>query len=452
MLRLLVIDRNESVRETIKNFLASHNFQTFTAVDLNDGYRVLDENMINVLLLNVDSCDDDILEVLDSLARFHPDLAIILTGSGSDPSIAVAALKEGAIDYLVKPLDLQRLVILLEKIESPSEESDEQPRVEAKQRIWRLDELKSENAEFQEIINVSFTYAHTNIPILIFGPTGSGKNILARAIHNESTRHSRPFIEINCPAIPDNLFESELFGYEAGAFTDAVKTKKGIMELANKGTIFFDEIGDMTGSMQSRLLKVIDEKKFHRLGGNREISIDIRIIASTNHDLKEMVQMGTFREDLYYRLAVVTITIPPLKSHPEDIIPLAGKLIDDFCISANLSAPELSYDAQRALAAYDWPGNIRELRNTIERVLITHQGNQITLKDLPERISGIKPIEITSYSEPGDILPLDELERRHIIKILERVGGNRDKAAKILGIARSTLFEKLKKYGLTNGD
>jgi len=450
MFAILIIDRDKGTMDSISNYLERFNYQVFSAGNLDDALEIMNSKNINVAFIDTDSIENRIPETIAAMLETNPSTSVIVIGKEADASTAVLTLKHGAFDYLVKPLNLNRLFEICDEIEKSKKmvasitDDDED-----KRHFSGFEEIQSHSPLFKKIIDKARSYAQTDSSILLTGPTGSGKGILAHAIHNESARKNRPFIDINCSAIPETLFESECFGYEAGAFTDARTLKKGHLEAANKGTIYLDEIGNIPLTMQSKLLKVLDENSFYRLGGNTEIRVDVRIIASTNRNLADMVKNRLFREDLFYRLAVATIEIPSLNERPEDIIPFAEEFISKFAIKHGVPAKLLSSEARQSLLEYKWLGNIRELKNVIERVMITSRGSSIIDQaDLPAEISGIKTSFSLEVTQPYDVIPLDEFERRYIIDVLKSVDGNRDKAAKILCIARSTLFEKIKKLGI----
>jgi len=307
---------------------------------------------------------------------------------------------------------------------------------------YRFHDLVSKSPKMQKIFELARTVAKSNSNILILGESGTGKELLARAIHNESPRANGPFVAVSCVAIPDTLLESELFGHEKGAFTDAISQKKGKFELAHGGTLFLDEIGDISPKMQLTLLRVLEEKEFTRVGGTKPIKVDVRIIAATNRDLQKAVQEGRFRDDLYYRLNVITIHLPPLRERKEDIPLLVQHFIEKFNLQMGKKVERISDEALRMLMQYDWPGNVRELENTIERAMVITKGKAITPEDI--EIPSLQKNFPTEESEKT----LEAVERAHILRVLNETDWNIQRSAQILGIDRTTLYNKIKKYNL----
>jgi DNA-binding NtrC family response regulator len=397
--------------------------------------------------------DIDGLEVLKKIKEFDTEILVIMMTAFSDVQTAVSAMKSGAYDYINKPFELDELKLLIEKgLETKS-------LINEVRRLHRQQKEKYQNSHIygvspqihyvKELIGMISKTHKTSV--LIQGESGTGKELAANAIHYNSHRSDKPLMKINCSAIPDSLLESELFGYEKGAFTDAKNTKKGLFELADGGTVFLDEIGDMNPFLQSKILRVLENQTFMRVGGEREIKVEIRIIAATNKDLETMVREGFFRKDLYYRLKVMVVEMPPLRDRLEDILLLSNLFIEENNKEYNKNIKGFSEEAKKLMVQYSWPGNVRELRNVIERAMILTDQETITPKHLPFEL---KQTEKTpgdpekAMSEITSDMSLENMEKMHLSKVLKRLEWNKSKASKMLGISRATLRAKIKKYNL----
>src|SRR5918995_3225729 len=442
---VLVIDDERSIRTLVEKVLGESGVDVHGAATGKEGLEMSDELGPEVVLVDLRLPDIDGIHVLRELKTRHPDTAVIMiTGFGHIES-AVAAMKSGATDYLEKPfqhLDKLRISVsrALEEVKARREIHRLTSREEDK---YRTDQLIGESAStrnLREVIGqLARSEAHT---ILVNGESGTGKELVAKGLHYESTRRAFPFMEVNCAAITDTLFESELFGHEKGAFTDAKGTKKGLMELADRGTLFLDEVGEVSPSGQAKLLRCLQERMFKRVGGTRDIKVDVRVIAATNRSLETMVKDGTFREDLFYRLNVIPIAIAPLRDRKDDILPLARHFLAEANRTFHKAVKRLATEAESLLLAYGWPGNVRELKNLIERLVILSIGDTIEADQLPVPFAGASdaPLPEELSREPRT---LDAIERAYILKILRQVNGNKSEAAKILGITRQTLRKKL---------
>jgi DNA-binding NtrC family response regulator len=358
-------------------------------------------------------------------------------------------MKIGAYDYLVKPFNPEELSLLIKRLVESQKLIKEISYLRKElHKQYQFYDLISKSGKMQKVFDLAQTVAKSNSNILILGESGTGKELLARAIHNESLRAARPFIPVSCVALTETLLESELFGHEKGAFTDAITQKKGKFELANGGTIFLDEIGDISPKLQLSLLRVLQEKEFTRVGGTQPIKVDVRIIAATNRDLKKAVDEGTFRDDLYYRLNVISIELPPLRGHKEDIPLLVHHFIEKLNIEGVGKGEQISEEALDLLIKYDWPGNVRELENVIERAMVITKGTLIKAEDLnlPSQIT-----EVKDAASPSGDKTIKSIEKKHIEKILSENNWNIQKSAEQLGIDRVTLYNKIKKYELKEG-
>ncbi|MEW6109666.1 MAG: sigma-54 dependent transcriptional regulator [Nitrospirota bacterium] len=433
---LLIIEDEETIALSLKAFFEKKGYNTVHALTGQQGLAIAQKEIPDTVILDLRLPDIYGIEILKELKKSHPEIsAIVMTGFGEIQE-AVNAMKLGAEYYFQKPIDLDELAVIVEK-------SLEIRQIKQEAGLYRRSPypIIGRSMHTQGIIHmINLLASNPSTTVLIQGETGTGKELVARNIHALSSRRLKPFIDINCAAIPENILESELFGHEAGAFTDAKKTKKGLFELADDGTLFLDEIGDMTQSAQAKILKIIENKTLKRLGGTRDIRIDVRIIAATNKDLEGLIKKGSFREDLYFRLNVIPLKISPLRERPEDIPFIADFILKDIVQAINKRGIKgFSEESLGRLSSYPWPGNVRELRNVIERAAILCQDEKISLNHLnlsDELVSGGRP------------LSLREAEEAHIKQILKLTDGNRTKAAKILGIARSTLNEKIKIYNL----
>ncbi len=421
-----------------------------------EALKLLGHTSYDLLIVDIDKLDMDLSDLLKTCKRTRKESAIVLVGSGIEVETAFEAARLGAYQCLSKPIELERMLDVVDRALDGARLRREAGSVrqivvgyrQADRFVVGKSELMQKIAEVIE--KVSASRAST---VLIQGESGTGKELVAKAIHFRGDTLDKPFMEINCSSLPENLLESELFGYEKGAFTDAKKSKQGLVELAEGGTLFLDEVGEMPLSLQSKLLRLIETKRFRRIGGVKDIEVSTRIMAATNRDLRRAKDQGKFRDDLYFRLMVIPIYVPALRERKEDIPILASFFIDYFNQELNRSVRGLSREAQEATMEYDWPGNVRELRNVIERAILLESKDLILPEHLPgELLKGRAPhgsILGSSWAE-GMPISLKEAERRAIAEALSWAGGNKSKAARALGITRQTLRQKLKAYGMAN--
>ena len=440
-----MVDDERNIRTLVARVLAPDQVEVQGASTGNEGLQMADEMSPDLVLLDLRLPDMDGMDVLRTLKNKHPGVAvIIITGFGQIQS-AVEAIKVGATDYIEKPFEhLEKLKLAV------SRALDE---VRAKREIRRLHSLQEKQYGVDQIIGdsestrnlrdlirkVARSEAQT---ILIQGDSGTGKELVARGLHYESARRDFPFMEVNCAAITETLFESELFGHEKGAFTDAKSAKKGLMELADRGTLFLDEVSEMSFNSQAKFLRVLQERVFRRVGGTRDIKVDLRVITATNRPLETRVKEGQFREDLFYRLNVIPIHIPPLRERREDTIPLARHFLTESNVRSHKSIKGFTSETERLMLNYPWPGNVRELRNLIERLVILGTSEHIEPQHLPLQFAA-QAVDLPRQESPQEFRTLAEVERAYINQIMQRVEANKSKAAKILGISRQTLRKKL---------
>lgn len=443
MRKILVIDDEKSVQESLR-ILFSNKYKVFTCGSGKEGLDVISTRDIDIVFLDILMPDIDGINVLREIKKNNENIIVIMLTAISDISTAVDAMKLGAYDYITKPFEIEEIRILVDKICQD---------LKIRQNIEILsDEIEKTSGTIifksqlmENIINLARKAAPHDSSILITGQTGTGKELLARFIHKESQRKQEAFIPIHCAAIPETLFESEVFGYEKGAFTGAFKSKPGKIEIAGSGTIFFDEIGEMPISLQTKLLRVLQEHEFSRIGSNESIKMEARVLAATSKDLKNEIKSGRFREDLFYRLSVIPIEIPPLKDRKDDILMIAYHFLANFAVQMGIKTKFFSPSAEKCLLAYDWPGNIRELKNVVERILVL-KGNKdiINIYDLPE---DIRSSGMPGVSENGSFIDkVIAFERQLIIDAMEKSGWNRSKAAQYLKISRRMLSYKIEKY------
>ena len=439
---ILVVDDERDTREFMARAL-SVDYSVTTAADAEQALRALEADPSIVLMLSdVRMPGADGLQLLKAARAAHPHLACILLTAFGTVDLAVAAMKEGAQDFIMKPIDLDQLDLRVAKAietgELKKQVSDLRSQLDEQ---YGLDHIVASSEAMKRVVDRVRRVAPSSATVLIQGPNGSGKDVIAHAIHNRSPRANGPFLAVNCGALPENLIESELFGYEKGAFTGATARRQGTFEAANHGTVFLDEIGELPLPMQVKLLRVLENRSFQRVGGTESVEVDIRVIAATNRDLKALVAAKAFREDLYYRLNVVDIQLPPLKDHRDDIPLLAARFVKELAEKNGAAVTGISPAAMRLLEAYDWPGNVRELRNTVEKMVVLSPGGQLDVADVPDAMR--------ATPAPAALSPtgtLGENERTQILAVLRDVGGNRSQAAKVLGISRRTLYRKLDEY------
>jgi len=433
--KILVVDDDKNQAETLSNLLNKEGFESKYATSEGEAIYFYQRGY-NIVLMDLKMPKISGIELMEKLKEISDGIFIFITAYGTIPS-AVEAIKKGAFDYLTKPIDFENLLNSLKRAIEFYELKRENIRLKEELEYYEKEKaIVFKSKKMKEIIEIAKEVAKTDATVLLYGETGTGKEVIARFIHKESGRKGR-FVPINCSAIPETLLETELFGYEKGAFTGAEKRKDGKVLWADNGTLFLDEIGDMPISIQGKILRLLQDKCFERIGGVERIEVDVRFIAATNQNLEEKIKEGKFREDLFYRLNVINITIPPLRERKEDIIPLAKHFIDFYSKKYRKEIKEISEKALNSLLNYTWPGNVRELENVIERTII------LTKRDKIENFEGIGFKE-----EKYEPLKMEEVEKIHIEKILKMVNGNIGKAAEMLGIHRNTLREKIKKYGI----
>ena len=442
---ILVVDDEESICQSLKAILSDEGYQVLVAGSGEEAVKIVEEEMPQLVLLDIWLPGMDGLETLKAIKKINPDVLVIIMSGHGTIETAVRATKLGAFDFIEKPLSLDKIIILVNNAINLIHLNEENALL--KQKVSHQYELTGQSALITELKEMISIVAPTNAWILIMGENGTGKELVARSIHHLSLRSHKDIVEVNCAAIPEELIESELFGHEKGAFTGATEKKRGKFDLAHEGTIFLDEVADMSLKAQAKILRILQEKKFERVGGNKLIDLDVRVLAATNKDLEEEMKEGRFRQDLFYRLHVIPLVVPPLRERKEDIKPLAERFLLDFTIREGLEPKKLTDDALALLMKHDWPGNVRELKNIIERLIILTPSDEITAKDIPllnikeerDMDSGTESVMVDSLKDAKM-----DFERQFIIKKLEENEGNVSKTAEAIGLERSHLHKKLK--------
>lgn len=447
---ILIIDDEESQRNILRGYLEKKGYKIYSASSGTEGIGLIRKNMIDIVLSDYKMPDKTGLEVLEEVKNINPEISfIILTAYGTVEN-AVKAMRLGAFDYISKPVDLDELDLLLERIiENKNLKSEILLLKNQLKEKFKIDSFISQSPKMEEVLSIAARSADSKATVLITGESGTGKEVLAKAIHYASSRKDKPFVAVNIPALPETLLESELFGHEKGAFTGAEKSKKGRFEIADGGTIFLDEIGDIPLNLQVKLLRVLQEHQIERVGSVENINIDVRIIAATHQNLEQKIKDGSFREDLYYRLNIVSLHLPPLRERKEDIIPLIDHFVEKYAAENNKKKLSLSKEAVDLLIKYNFPGNVRELENAIERAVVLCRSDVITVNDLPNVIKGFKPEkEIVTNENTSLIEQVEVLEKKLIFDALSKANGNQSQAARTLGLTERNLRYKMKKYGI----
>ena len=436
---ILIVDDEESVRDSLYNWFIEDGYHVVTAEQAKMALTLLESEHFDIILADIKMPGMDGLEMLRRIKTIKPEAIVIIMTAFATVDTAVKALKDGAYDYVTKPFDPDDLTHLIRNATKQISLESENDSLKKKViTLENVEDIIGISEPMKDLLREVESVAQTNSSVIITGESGTGKELVARAIHSNSPRRFFPFVSVHCGALTESLLESELFGHEKGAFTGAMYNRKGRFEMADSGSIFLDEIATISSKMQVELLRVLESKTFVRVGGNKEISSDFRVICATNKDLKTMVEQGTFREDLYYRLNVVNIHIPPLRDRLADIPLLVDYFIKKYCMSMNKPPASIDPTALKRLLEFNYPGNIRELENMIERAIVVGDGKRITLRDLP--------MEKTIVNNSTE--SLDDFEKAFILQILQKYSWNISRTAKALKVDRVTLYHKIKKYDL----
>lgn len=453
---ILIIDDDQAVREVLEETLTNEGYTVFVAPDATTGVQMVKDQPVQIVVTDFQLPDFDGLEVIDRISRIDAKIIpIVMTGFGT-VECAVQAMKAGAFDFITKPFDPETVIVIVRKaVEFQRLRQENHLLRKAVRDQYRLEQLIGVSEPIRQVLDFVEKVADSDSTVLIQGESGTGKELVARMLHFNSSRKDRPLVPVNCGAIPENLLESELFGHEKGAFTGAAQTRMGRFEMANGGTIFLDEVGEMSLPLQVKLLRVLQERAFERVGGNRTIQVDVRIVAATNQDLEKMVEEKRFRQDLYYRLNVIPIVTPPLRDRPSDIPLLVEHFLGRFNQLRHTHVTGFAGETMAMLAGYDWPGNIRELENMVERLVVLKKQGEVTPADLPDKIRS-KPARqaeirerFINFAEDGIHLSteVEQYENQLIVEALRKANGVTARAAQLLHVNRTTLVEKLKRKG-----
>ncbi len=447
--RILIMDDEAGERRRIEDYLVQKGYDVLAVARVDEAVEAIRRDRYDVFLTDCNIPGVDALRTSDEARKINPDLAVIIMTSFGTIETAVKAIKAGAYDYLPKPIDLDQLVVLINRISERQNLIREN--IELKEQLrerYKFDEIVSASSAMEDVLNLAGRVAASNATVLLRGESGTGKELVAKAIHYHSPRADFPLVKVNCAALPETLLESELFGHEKGAFTGATAKRTGRFEAADKGTLFLDEIGELTPGMQVKLLRVLQEREFERLGGNQTIKTDVRVITATNRDIEKAIREGKFREDLYYRLNVVSLAIPPLRERKEDVPALLDHFIAKYGRENKKQISGISAEARDLLMRYSYPGNVRELENIIERAVVLSRKEIITGADLPIHVQATMAEDALPGRELKGSLneTLDTVERGLILEALKETGGTQTRAAEKLGISERVLRYKLKKY------
>jgi DNA-binding NtrC family response regulator len=445
---VLLVDDDASLGETLEIALRKRGLHVSWHASGAEALAALEGSDFDVVVTDLAMRGMGGIELCERIAQNRPDVpVIVLTAFGSLDS-AIGAIRAGAYDFISKPVEVDALAIAVERAANHHALREEVKRL----RLEVLDrprdnELIGDSAPMRKVQDLISRVAGSEATVLVVGESGTGKEVVARAIHKRSGRHGGPFIAINCAAVPETLLESELFGHTRGAFTDAKEASPGMFVQAKGGTLFLDEIGDMPLGLQPKLLRALQERTIRPLGGKGEVKIDVRIVAATNRDLESAIEEGRFREDLYYRINVVQVALPPLRARGPDILPLALHFIKGFAEQSKKNVTGFSKEVAEKLVTYAWPGNVRELQNSMEHAVALTRLQEVCVDDLPERIRDYRFSHVVvAGNDPAELVPLEEVERRYILRVMEAVAGNKTAAARVLGLERKTLYRKLERY------
>ncbi len=438
--KLLVVDDEDIVRESLCDWLSSVGYKVLTAKCGDEALEIIKLKKIKIMVADLIMPGMDGIELMKKARDIVPTISTVIITAHGTIQTAITAMREGAYDFIEKPFCPEKVELIIRNLVEHHNLVEENITLRRKiEDKHSFEGIIAKSPKMIKIFELIKTVAPTNTTVLITGESGTGKEIVARAIHHQSHRRNKPFIVTSCAALPESLLESELFGYEKGSFTGAVERRKGKFEAADTGTLFLDEIGEIDGNTQVHLLRALEEKKITRIGSNEEIGVNVRIIAATNKKLRTLIEQEKFREDLYYRLNVVTIDLPPLRSRREDILPLAEHFLKKYAKENDRPVRSFSAEVVEFMLNYDWPGNVRELENMIERGVVLSKDKAITLAEFPQELTN--PAQSKGKT-------LEALERNHILKVLDETSGNIARTARILGIHRMTLYNKLKKYDI----
>jgi two-component system response regulator HydG len=447
--RVLIVDDDRSMCETLQLALVKKGFEAGWATSAAEALDLLAAAEFDVVVTDLNMRGMNGLELCARIVANRPDVPVIVITAFGSLETAIAAIRAGAYDFITKPLAMDAVVLALERAVQHRTLREEV------KRLRRLvdgpggfDDLLGSSVAMGRVRELLGRIASTDASVLITGESGTGKEIVARALHRQSGRATGPFVAINCAAMPEHLLESELFGHVRGAFTDARAARTGLFVQASGGTLLLDEIGDLPVALQPKLLRALQERKVRPLGGDVEVPFDVRLVATTNRDIESAVEEGRFRDDLYFRINVIHVPLPPLRARGGDVLLLAQHFVTYHAARSRKAVKGLSPAAAERLLAYAWPGNVRELQNCIERAVALTQFEDIAVEDLPERIRAYQASHVLVASEdPSELVPLEEVERRYILRVVDAVGGNKTLAAQVLGVGRKTLYRKLERYG-----
>lgn len=450
-LTILIVDDEANQRNLLAGYLKKKGYNAIEASSAEQGIELANKNLVDLILTDFKMPGKTGLDLLKEVRANNPEAAIVIMTAFGTIENAVEAMRAGAYDYITKPIDFDELDLLIQRLGERQQLISEN--ILLKEQLaekFKFTDIIARSSKMEEVLNLTGRVAKSRASVLIRGESGTGKELIARAIHFASQRYNKPFIAVNCSALNENLLESELFGHEKGAYTSADKQRRGRFELADGGTIFLDEIGDIPLSTQVKLLRVLQEQNFERVGGSQTISVDVRVIAATNRNLEDFMKEGKFREDLFYRLNVVTIDIPPLHQRKEDILPLVEYFTEKYSKEVNKEKVEFSKEALDTLLKYHYPGNVRELENIIHRAVVLVRDNLITTNELPINLRNLPSEQPFTKSTQSQNLGerVEELEKELIFEALHKTEGNQSKAALLLGISERNLRYKLEKLGL----
>jgi len=447
--KVLIVDDDTSMCELLADGLVQHGYEAHWNASPHEALTQLAEHNFDVVLTDINMREMSGLELCQKAIEARPELPVIVITAFGSMETAVQAIRVGAYDFITKPFDIDVVAIAIERAVKHGVLTREVQRLQrAVDESRRFDELLGASPAMKEVYDLLERVGESESTVLVSGESGTGKELVARALHRRSKRSSGPFVAINCAAMPEQLLESELFGHTKGAFTDARSARPGLFVQAKGGTIFLDEIGDMPVGLQPKLLRALQERTVRPVGGDTETPIDVRVVAASNRDLETAIEERKFREDLYYRINVIHVELPPLRARGADVILLATHYLQHFAAQSQKDVRSLDAEAAEKLSAYAWPGNVRELANCMERAVALTRNESIGVADLPEKIRSYRTSHVlVAATDPTELVPMEEVEKRYILRVLEAVGGNKTLAAQVLGLDRKTLYRKLDRYG-----